>query len=218
MKKTILFDLDGTLTDSGEGIMNCAKLALQTFGVPIPDDKVMRTIVGPPLDDSLIHLGIPAEQVWDAIDIFRKRYTDVGKYENVPYPGIHALLAALKEQGHTLCVATSKPEVMALDILEHFKLSRYFTRICGASLDKSRSSKAAVISYLIEQNGRSDNMVMVGDTAFDVLGAAEHGIPTIGVCWGYGEPEDIKAAGAAALAYSMDELLTLLNQGIPALV
>lgn len=217
MKKTILFDLDGTLTDSGEGIINCAKLALQTFGIPIPDHSIMRTIVGPPLDESLIHLGIPADRVWDAVEIFRQRYTAVGKYENVPYPGIHALLAALKEQGHILYVATSKPEIMALDILEHFQLSRYFTRICGASLDKSRASKAAVISHLLAQTGRSDNMVMVGDTAFDVLGAAEHGIPTIGVCWGYGEPDDIRAAGAAALAYSMDELLTLLNQDTPVL-
>ena len=215
MKKTILFDLDGTLTDSGEGIMNCAKLALHTFGVPIPDDKTMRTIVGPPLDDSLIRLGIPADRVWEAIEVFRERYTSVGKYENVPYPGIHDLLAALKEQGHTLCVATSKPEVMALDILDHFELSQYFTKICGASLDDTRSSKSAVIAYLIEQIGRADNMVMVGDTAFDVLGAAAHGIPTIGVCWGYGEPEDIKAAGAIALAHNMDELLNLLNQDCP---
>lgn len=212
MKKTILFDLDGTLTDSGSGIMNCARLALETYGIPIPDDSILRTIVGPPLDASLLRLGIPKEHLADAIKVFRKRYSDVGKYENFPYPGIADLLAELKAEGHTLFVATSKPECMALDIMEHFGLSPYFTKICGASLDSSRSSKEAVIAYLIQLCGKTDHMIMVGDTAFDVIGAKAHGIPTIGVCWGYGEAEDMKKAGAAALADSMEQLHTLLNQ------
>ena len=212
MSKTILFDLDGTLTDSGEGIMNCAKLALNTYGIPIPDTQVLRTIVGPPLDASLIHLGISPEDVDDAIKVFRARYNTVGKYENIPYPGIETLLQRLKAQGHTLCVATSKPEVMALDILDHFGLAPYFRIICGASLDRSRASKEAVIACLIEQCGKNQHMVMVGDTAFDVIGARAHGIPTIGVCWGYGERKDLEQAGAVALAETMDELYTLLNQ------
>ena len=209
--KTILFDLDGTLTDSGAGIMNCAVEALNHFGLPVPDVSILRTIVGPPLDDSLIRLGLDPKDVDEGITVFRKRYTAVGKFENVPYPGIHSLLEKLKAQGHTLYVATSKPEIMAVEIMEHFDLAKYFDSICGATLDKSRASKSAVIAYLMEKNGRADNMVMVGDTAYDVLGAAEHRIPTIGVTWGYGEEADMVNAGAAAIAHSMDELFTLLN-------
>ena len=186
MKKTILFDLDGTLTDSGEGIINCAIEALKAYNLPIPGMDVLKTIVGPPLDDSLIRLGVDAKNVDEAVEIFRKRYSSIGKYENIPYPGIENLLQTLRQQGHTLCVATSKPECMSLDILDHFGLAPYFDYICGATLDRSRASKEAVIASLISKCGRSGNMVMVGDTAFDVIGAAAHRIPTIGVLWGYG--------------------------------
>ena len=212
MTKTILFDLDGTLTDSGPGIMNCAKVALEHFHLPIPGQDVLRTIVGPPLDDSLIGLGVPAEKVWEGIAVFRERYTAIGKYENSPYPGIADLLGKLQADGHQLYVATSKPECMALDIMDHFDLAKYFTKICGATLDKSRASKSAVIAYLMDACGRQDNMVMVGDTAFDVLGAAEHGIPTVGVAWGYGKRADMEKAGAAAIAENMEELYGLLSR------
>jgi len=211
MKKTILFDLDGTLTDSGEGIINCAIMALEHFGCPIPSREAMRVFVGPPLHESFVKHGVPADKADEAVAIYRSRYIPIGKYENIPYPGIRNLLEALKKEGHTLYVATSKPEGMSVDILEHFDLAKYFDRICGASMDTSRSSKEAVIAYLIRQNGRADNMIMVGDTKFDVLGAKEHGIPCIGVSWGYGEIADMEAAGASAIAHSMDELYGILQ-------
>ncbi len=211
MKKTILFDLDGTLTDSGEGIINCALLALEHFGCPLPSREEMRVFVGPPLHESFIKHGVPADKAEEAVAVYRSRYIPIGKYENTPYPGIRELLEQLKEEGHTLYVATSKPEQMSVDILEHFDLAKYFDRICGASMDTSRSSKEAVISYLIEQNGRTDNMVMVGDTKFDVLGAKHHGIPCIGVSWGYGTVEDMRAAGAAAITDTTEELYGLLK-------
>jgi len=211
MRKTILFDLDGTLTDSGEGIINCAILALEHFGCPIPSREEMRVFVGPPLHESFIKHGVPAEKAEEAVAVYRSRYIPIGKYENVPYPGIRELLEVLKAEGHTLYVATSKPEAMSVDILEHFDLAKYFDRICGASMDTSRSTKEAVIAYLIEQNGRSDNMIMVGDTKFDVIGAKHHGIPAIGVSWGYGEVQDMVEAGAAAIADSTQELLELLR-------
>ena len=211
MKKTILFDLDGTLTDSGEGIMKCGKLALTTFGVPIPDEKTMRTIVGPPLDVSFRNFGMKEEDIWDAIAVFRKRYTAVGKYENYPYPGIHQLLDTLKAEGHTLCVATSKPEVMALDILHHFKLDHYFHKIVGATLDGSRITKEDVITYLLSSLKESRNLLMIGDTRFDVIGAKAHGIPTIGVTWGYGDEAEMRKAGAVAIAHTMDQLLSLID-------
>lgn len=211
MKKTILFDLDGTLTDSGEGIINCAILALEHFGCPIPSREAMRVFVGPPLHESFVKHGVPADKADEAVAVYRSRYIPIGKYENTPYPGIRELLETLKSEGHTLYVATSKPEQMSVDILQHFNLAKYFDRICGASMDTSRSSKEAVIAYLIQQNGRADNMVMVGDTKFDVIGAKHHGIPAIGVSWGYGEVQDMVDAGAAAIADSTEALLELLQ-------
>ena len=211
MKKTILFDLDGTLTDSGEGIINCAILALEHFGCPIPTREEMRVFVGPPLHESFIKHGIPADKTEEAIAVYRSRYIPIGAYENTPYPGIRELLEALKADGHTLYVATSKPEAMSVKILEHFDLAKYFDMICGATMDTSRSSKEDVIAYLLEMNGRADNIIMVGDTKFDVLGAKHHGIRTVGVSWGYGKVEDMVSAGAVAIADTMEELLCILR-------
>ena len=211
-KKAIFFDLDGTLTDSGEGIMNCAALALEHFGLPVPDREQMRVFVGPPLDQTFIKFGVPADKTDEAIKVFRSRYTTVGKFENFPYPGVADMLQSLKEQGHRLFVATSKPEVMANEVLCHFDLDGYFEQIAGATLDGSRSHKADVITYLLGLTGDVGQTLMVGDTAFDVIGAAAHGIPTIGVSWGYGTAEDMEKAGAIAIAQSMDELAELINQ------
>lgn len=210
--KSILFDLDGTLTDSGEGIINCAILALEHFGCPIPSRDALRVFVGPPLRDSFIRHGVPEDQAEKAIEIYRSRYIPIGKFENTPYPGIPDLLQTLCDHGHKLYVATSKPEEMSVDILRHFDLEKYFTRICGATLDESRSTKEAVIAYLLETTGEQGNMIMVGDTKFDIVGANFHGIPAIGVSWGYGKVEDMVQAGASAIAYSTEELLDLLEK------
>lgn len=211
-KKTILFDLDGTLTDSGEGIINCAIMTLEHYGLPVPSREALRVFVGPPLTESFKNHGVPADKVDEAVEIYRSRYQPIGKFENHPYDGIREMLEELKSQGHTLYVATSKPEKTAVEVMEHFDLAKYFDRICGATFDRSRSSKEAVIAFLLEQNGRADNMVMVGDTHFDVIGAAAHGIPTIGVAWGYGDLAQIRQAGAKAIAQTPQELLELLFQ------
>ena len=210
-KKAIFFDLDGTLTDSGEGIMNCATLGLQHFGLPVPSREEMRVFVGPPLDQTFIKFGVPEDKTDEAIAVFRSRYRTIGKYENFPYPGIREALQTLKAQGHRLFVATSKPEVLANEVLEHFGLSEFFEQIAGATLDGSRSHKADVITYLLGLTGDVGQTIMVGDTAFDVLGAAQHGIPTIGVSWGYGEVPDMEKAGAIAIAHTMEELIILIN-------
>jgi len=209
----ILFDLDGTLTDSGEGIMNCAVHALNHFGIPTPTDTELRTFVGPPLLESFARFGVPSENLEEAIMVYRQRYLPIGKFENHPYPGIRELLERLNSEGHKLYVATSKPENISIEILDHFDLSKYFVKICGASNDndRSRNTKEAVFAYLLEECGRDEKIVMVGDTAYDVLGAKVHGIPTIAVSWGYGLAEDLKAAGAAAIANTMDELYELLT-------
>lgn len=212
MNKTILFDLDGTLTDSGEGIINCAILALEHFGLPIPDREALRVFVGPPLHETFIKFGVPADKADEAVAVYRSRYVPIGMFENTPYPGIRELLDALKKQGHKLYVATSKPEWMAQEILKKFQLDSYFDLICGATMDTSRTEKSQVIAYLLEQTGDVSHAIMVGDTKYDVIGASAHSIPTIGVSWGYGTVEDMQSAGAAAIAYTTQELLELLNR------
>lgn len=212
MTKTIFFDLDGTLTDSGPGIMNCAKLALDHFGIPVENQAQLRAFVGPPLRISFEGYGLDPDQVQEAIQVFRSRYVPIGKFENEPYPGIGDLLARLQGEGHRLYVATSKPEVTAREVLEHFGLDGYFAEICGADLKDKRDTKDQVIAYLFSKVGQLDNVVMVGDTDYDVTGAAVFGIPTIGVSWGYGSPESMTQAGAVAIAHTMDELHEILNR------
>ena len=210
-KKAILFDLDGTLTDSGEGIINCVTLALEHFGLPIPPREELHVFIGPPLDDSFKKFQVPEDRIDEAIAVFRSRYLTKGKFENFPYPGIPELLGKLQAQGHELYVATSKLEETAVEIMDHFDLSKYFTRICGADAEKTRNSKSKVIAYLLETCGKEDEIVMVGDTDFDVIGAKAHNIPTIGVAWGYGKVQDMEAAGAVSIAQDMDELFELLK-------
>lgn len=212
MGRTIIFDLDGTLTDSGEGIINCATLALNYFGLPVPDRETMRVFVGPPLDETFMKFGVPADKTDEAVTVYRSRYTTIGKFENEPYPGVEKLLRALQANGHRLFVATSKPEGMSVEILEKFGLAQYFEMICGATLDGSRSKKADIIAYLLQRAGGAENAIMVGDTSYDVIGAKAHGMPAIGVSWGYGKVTDMEAAGAAAIAHTMEELLALLDQ------
>ena len=210
--KSILFDLDGTLTASGEGIMNCAVYALSHFGIPAPTEAELRTFVGPPLTETFTRFGVLKDQLEEAVRIYRSRYLPIGKFENHPYPGIQTLLEKLKADGHTLYVATSKPEVTSIEILQHFGMDGYFEKICGASTDFSRNSKEAVIAYLLESCGARDNAIMVGDTAYDVIGAKAHGIPTVGVSWGYGLVSDMENAGAIGIANTLDELYEYLSK------
>ena len=211
MKKLVFFDLDGTLTDSGPGIMNSAAYAFERMGYPVPPSAVLRTFVGPPLHESFLRNGIPAEMTEKAVAVFRERYMPIGKFENTPYEGIRTFLESLKSLGFHLMIATSKPEEIAIEVLEHFDLAKYFDKVCGGSMDLSRTSKEAVIAYLLEENGRDAQMVMVGDTKFDIIGAKKHGIPAIGVSWGYGDVGEMEQAGAAAIAKTPEDLLEILK-------
>ena len=207
--KQILFDLDGTLTDSGEGIMHCTELTLAHYGLPIPPRSEMRSMVGPPLRDSFLRFGIPFEELDNAVAFYRKHYLAVGQYENEPYSGIRQLLEKLTTEGNRLYLATSKPETMAADILQYFDLKQYFSIICGA-VPGGRSTKEEVIAHLLTQLDTRENLVMVGDTIYDVKGAAFHQIPCIAVAWGYGEVENMKDAGAV-IAETAEELYELLK-------
>ena len=211
-QNAVFFDLDGTISDSGPGIIRCARHALACFGIADPGDAAMRTFVGPPLRDMFRRYGVPEEQVEEAMKAYRKEYLNGGILECSMYPGIREVLETLKDRGYRLFIATAKPEPMALEVLDFFGITDLFECVCGATLDKSRDSKAAVIRYLLERIGEC-SAVMVGDTAHDVTGAAAHGIATIGVSWGYGSAEEMRNAGAAAVADTMDELLKLLENG-----
>lgn len=212
MHPTLFFDLDGTLTDSGPGIMNCAQLALEAYGIQAPREA-LRAFVGPPLRVSFARFGVPEAELDQAISLFRSRYQTVGKFENLPYPGIPALLEQLQEAGFPLYVATSTPEITAKEILAHFHLDGYFLEICGATMDSSRENKADVIAYLLQKAGGPHGVLMIGDTDYDVLGAAAHGIPTIGVSWGYGTANSMAAAGALAVVDTPQALFAQVCAG-----
>lgn len=207
--KQILFDLDGTLTDSGEGIMHCTELTLAHYGLPIPSRAEMRSIVGPPLKDSFLRYGIAEAELDNAVEFYRKHYLAQGQFENFPYPGICQLLQRLQADGHKLYVATSKPEAMAKNILHHFQMDQYFTIICGAVSDGQRSTKEQVIAHLLTLMDSREDLVMVGDTIYDVRGAAFHSIPCIGVTWGYGIEAQMAEAGATMVS-TMEDLYQAL--------
>ena len=209
---SILFDLDGTLVDSGEGVLKCAELALRHFNLPIPSPEEMRTFVGPPLLDSFMRFGCTEEMAHEAIAVYRSRYTTVGKFELFVYPGIEQLLQELTAAGCKLYVATSKPETVSVEILHHLGLAKYFTYIAGADQGKSRSTKSEVIAYLLEQVGDLEGALMVGDTAYDVIGAAQHGIPCAAITWGYGTVESIQAAHPAVIVDDTTQLLAFVTE------
>ena len=213
MKKydSILFDLDGTLTDSGPGITKSVAQAFTRMGMEPPCLKELKLFVGPPLASSFARYGMNPSQVDEAIRLFRERYTTVGKFENIPYDGVKQLLERLQKAGYRLFVATSKPENVAIEVLQHFQMDGYCEKICGASLDHSRETKEAVLEYL-KQQCHIGNAIMIGDTQFDVNGAKEHGIPCIGVTWGYGDEKSMRDAGARAIVSTMDELYRMIDQ------
>ena len=207
--KCIIFDLDGTLTCSGEGIMKSAVVTFEHFGLTPPSESELLTFVGPPLRDSFLNHGIDKGHIDEAIKVYRSRYNTVGKFENYVYDGIETLLKRLKGDGYRLFVATAKPEEVSVEILEHFGLLQYFEKVCGASPE--RIEKADIIKHLLNSTPDITNAVMVGDTMTDVNGAKENNIPTVAVLWGYGDKAEISNF-AYAVAGTTDELYEILKQ------
>ena len=210
----ILFDLDGTLTDSGPGILNCLEYALADQGIPVPPRDELSKHLGPPLVVTFGEVfGMNDQQIAQAIDKYRERYHDVGLFENSVYEGVPELLAELQGAGLRLVTATSKPEYSATRILQHFELDQYFDFIGAAALDGSRDSKSLVIAHTLQNTNThptSHNMIMIGDRHHDVLGARDHGIDTIGVLWGYGDADELQSAGVIDIAKNPVELRDLL--------
>ena len=212
--EVVLFDLDGTLTDAGPGILNCIEYALDAQGIEYPERAEMRTFLGPPLAVTFgEHFGMDDQQIRAAIEKYRERYHDIGLFENSVYPGIPELLAQLQASNIRMVTATSKPEYSATRILQHFELDQYFEFIGAAALDGTRDSKSLVIGHTLESvglNPDSLSMIMIGDRHHDVHGAKEHGIDTIGVLWGYGDAAELESAGVVDLAADPSALGRLL--------
>ena len=167
MYQTILFDLDGTLTNSELGITNSVAYALGKYGIQVPDKKALRVFIGPPLQESFERFyGFSKEECLKAIDYYHEYFSEKGLYENEVYLGVPDLLASLKQAGKQLIVATSKPEEFSIQILKHFGLYDYFDFVAGATMDRKRSKKSDVIQYALEQNGITDlaHTIMIGET------------------------------------------------------
>ena len=213
MKKfdTLLFDLDGTLTDSTEGILNCLIYAIERMGFEVPEDT--NIFLGPPIRQSFAEfLGMNGEQVDEAVRIFRERYSDTGLFENRVYDGIPGMLERLKSGGKRLMVATSKAEIYAMRIFEKFGLAQYFEIVGGAELDGSRDYKDEVIEYVLAKAGITDRstVLMIGDRRQDVLGAHKTDIECMGILWGYGSMEELTQAGADYIARTPQEAADML--------
>ena len=209
MYKTVLFDLDGTITDSEPGIIACVQHALRQFGIEVEDPKTLRPFIGPPLRDSFRdYFQMTPEEAEQATEYYRQRYAPIGKFECSVYPGIPELLRRLHETGRTVILATSKPEGFAREILEHFDLLQYFDLIGGATLDGSRDTKEAVLQYILDSGRVPDRQdaVMIGDTKFDMIGAAAFSLPAVGVLYGFGSRQELEENGALFLARDAAEL------------
>ncbi len=202
----VVFDLDGTLTDSGPGIIRSTRLALERLNAaegidrPVPDAADLSWIIGPPLQESFAKL-VGADRAQALLRLYRERYGSVGLFENSLYDGVVEALDRLTALGYRLFVATSKVEPYARRILDHFGLTKYFIQIYGAEMDGRRSAKSELLAYLLgrERIVANQRVVMIGDRRHDALGARTVGIPAIGALWGYGDAEELAGAGADPL-------------------
>lgn len=209
----VLFDLDGTLTDSAPGITSSLTQTFTTLGLPVPDEAGLLAYVGPPLLESFrTFAGMSELEALNALTVYRDAAVSRDLHDNAVFPGVVGLLRSLSDAGIPVAVATSKPESRAIRILEHFGIADYFQVIAGASEDESRSTKTDVVAYALDRLRDLDvdlsRAVLVGDRSHDVEGATANGIPTILVEWGYGSPAE--ADGAMAIVHSADQLRKLL--------
>ncbi len=214
MYDIVLFDLDGTLTDSGIGITNSVRYALEKEGVEVRSRDELFRFVGPPLIESFEQFyGFSHEKAVEATHIYREYYSEKGIFENSVYDGIEELLKKLCRSGKRLIVATSKPELFAKRILEHFSLSQYFEYIAGSNMDETRTGKVEVIRYALSSCGIKNlsRAVMVGDREHDINGAHKTSLDSIGVLYGYGSREELEKAGATYIAETPAKIYDIIT-------
>lgn len=210
---TILFDLDGTLTDPFEGITNSVAYALKKMGITPPKNSELKKFIGPPLAESFEKFyGFSKEESYKAVDIYREYFAPKGIFENTIFKGIPEMLASLKNAEKRLALATSKPTVFAEKILKHFNIDKYFDVVVGSNLDGSMTDKAEVVAAALKGLGAVEpsTTVMVGDRSHDIIGGIKNGICTVGVTFGYGTKEELVQFHADYIAGSVDELKNIL--------
>jgi phosphoglycolate phosphatase len=222
MKEYLLFDLDGTLTDSEKGITACVQYALKSFGIDETDLDKLEKFIGPPLRDSFKNFyAFTDEQAEEAVAKYRERYADTGIFENELYDGISHMLKLLKTNGLHLAVASSKPKVYVDKILKHFDIDKYFEVVVGSELDGTRDSKSEVVSEALSKlfKGKpveTDKVYMIGDTKYDVEGARKMHVECVGVSYGFGSMEELKEAKASYIVQSVGELEKFLLRDVEA--
>lgn len=212
--KYILFDLDGTITESGTGIINSVEYALKKMSIEVKNKDILKRFIGPPLKDSFMNIcGMNVKDAEQAVRFYREYFSDKGMFENKVYDGFIDTIKILKSSGRILAVATSKPEEYAKRIADKLGFKEYFDKICGATMDDSRSAKADVISYTLETMGlteHNDMILMVGDRENDIHGAKENGIDSMGVLYGYGEQKELEDAGALYIARTVKDIADII--------
>lgn len=211
MYKAILFDLDGTLTESGEGITKSVQYALEKIGKPEPDREKLRVFVGPPLLEQFMkYADLDEETARQAVTFYRERYSVTGIFENRPYEGIKELLESLENRGYILAVASSKPEYFVEKILDYFDMSRYFKVVVGSEMNGGRTKKADVIQEALKRlhmENHREQVIMVGDKEHDVFGAKQAGVSCVAVSYGYGTMDELVNAEPLQIVNSPAQLL-----------
>lgn len=211
----ILFDLDGTLTDSSQGITKSVQYALKHFNISVTDLNELRKFIGPPLRDSFKEFyNFDDDMIKMGIIKYREYFEDKGIYDNKLYDGIIEILQILKENNKKLILATSKPEIYAKEILKYFNIDKYFTFIAGADLEETRVKKGDVIKYALENCKIKDtsSAIMIGDRKHDILGAKENNLKTIGVLFGFGTLEELKEYGADYIAQTPNDIINIIRK------
>ncbi len=214
MYRHILFDLDGTLTDPFDGITNSVVHALKRYDIEVADKKDLRCFIGPPLVESFMkYFGFTEADAKDAVEVYREHFGTKGLFENELYEGIPQMLSELKSRGKTIIMATSKPEVYARRIAEHFDIAKYFDYMAGSELNGVRVAKTEVIEYALKALGITDreSCIMVGDRLHDINGAKKSQMDSIGVLWGYGSEKELKDAGADYICASVENLVDIIG-------
>ena len=217
MKKILLFDLDGTLTDPKEGITKCVQYALSHFDIEVNDLSELLCFIGPPLVDSFQNFyEMNKEDALIAVEKYRERFKDIGIFENGVYDGIINMLHVCKKMGYIIGLATSKPEEFAVRILERYGLADFFDEITGSTMDGSRNNKTDVIKEAFRRmnicDADKENVLMIGDREHDIIGAKNCGIQSVGVYFGYADEGELEAAGADYIVNTVDELQALLER------